>query len=246
MGSCSTTSRRRSGDTRATRPPEPSSPDWPGSPIDSASGARTESIRRNHLETITRLFERYHRSLVRVARLYVRNPLVAEEVAQEAWIGVLQDMDTFRHQSSVSTWIHSILVHKAITAGIRESRYVLCDRPCDRARPAATDGKKASAARRSLLSNGPAQSPSVTLHTPESDCLLRELTASINRTINTLPEKQRRTLLLREIHGCSTKEICTILGVTKNHQWVLLYRARRKLQESLREYCDMPRRIQSP
>ena len=49
---------------------------------------------------------------------------VAEEVVQEAWLGVIQGLDRFEGRSSLKTWILSILVNKAKTRGVREARSV--------------------------------------------------------------------------------------------------------------------------
>ena len=49
------------------------------------------------------LVGRYHTSLVRLARGYVASPAVAEEVAQETWLGLLQGLDQFEGRSSLKT-----------------------------------------------------------------------------------------------------------------------------------------------
>src|SRR3979411_3538665 len=45
------------------------------------------------------LVERHHRSLVRVALIYVRDRAVAEEVAQETWLAGLEGIDCFEGRS---------------------------------------------------------------------------------------------------------------------------------------------------
>ena len=49
---------------------------------------------------------------------------VAEEVVQEAWLGVLQGLDRFEGRSSLKTWIIAIVVNKAKTRAQREGRSV--------------------------------------------------------------------------------------------------------------------------
>src|SRR5919197_2825441 len=70
------------------------------------------------------LVDRYHASLVRLARMYVRERSVAEEVAQEAWLAVLNGIDRFEGRSSFKTWLFRILTNRAKTRGQRESRSV--------------------------------------------------------------------------------------------------------------------------
>ena len=61
------------------------------------------------------LAERYQPSMLRIARMYVSTRAVAEEVVQEAWVGVLKGLDGFEGRSSLRTWIFRILVNTAKT-----------------------------------------------------------------------------------------------------------------------------------
>jgi RNA polymerase sigma-70 factor (ECF subfamily) len=70
------------------------------------------------------LVMRHHRTMLAVARRYVSTRAVAEEVVQEAWLGVIKGIDRFEGRSSLSTWILRILVNIAKTRGVRESRSV--------------------------------------------------------------------------------------------------------------------------
>src|SRR5918999_3481833 len=63
-----------------------------------------------------------YRTMLTVARTYVKDRAVAEEVVQETWLGVIQGLDRFEGRSSLRTWILSILVNKAKTRGTREAR----------------------------------------------------------------------------------------------------------------------------
>ena len=65
------------------------------------------------------LVDRYHASLVRLARMYVRQPSVAEEVAQETWLAVLNGIDRFEGRSTLKTWLFRILTNRAKTRGER-------------------------------------------------------------------------------------------------------------------------------
>ena len=70
------------------------------------------------------LVESYHGTMLAVARNYVKTRDVAEEVVQEAWLGVLKGLDRFEGRSSLKTWILRILVNTAKTRGVREARSV--------------------------------------------------------------------------------------------------------------------------
>src|SRR5205085_1559758 len=61
-------------------------------------------------------------NLLHVARAHVRSRAVAEEVVQEAWLGIIRGLDRFEGRSSLKTWILRIVVNTAKTRGVREAR----------------------------------------------------------------------------------------------------------------------------
>ena len=63
-------------------------------------------------------------SMRRVARMYVSTDAVADEVVQDAWVGVLRGLGSFEGRSTLRTWIFRILVNIAKTRGQREGRSV--------------------------------------------------------------------------------------------------------------------------
>jgi len=51
------------------------------------------------------LIDRYHASMVRIAMLYMSDRAMAEEIAQETWLKVLEGIDRFERRSTLKTWI---------------------------------------------------------------------------------------------------------------------------------------------
>ena len=70
------------------------------------------------------LVNRYHGSMLRVARSYVPSEAIAEEAVQETWMGVVRGIERFEGRSSFKTWLFRILINRARTAGGREHRDV--------------------------------------------------------------------------------------------------------------------------
>src|SRR6266851_8238085 len=70
------------------------------------------------------LIDRYQPGMLRLARVFVRDVSVAEEVVQEAWLAVLRGLDRLEARSSLKWWISSILVNGAKTRATRERRSV--------------------------------------------------------------------------------------------------------------------------
>src|ERR1700756_387133 len=68
------------------------------------------------------LVERYNGSMLRLALSFVPSRAIAEEVVQDTWLAVLRGLAAFEGRSSLKTWLFSILVNRARSAGVRESR----------------------------------------------------------------------------------------------------------------------------
>ena len=51
--------------------------------------------------------------------------------------------------------------------------------------------------------------------------------------MRTLPENQRRVMVLRDIEGWSSQDVCDLLDLSEVNQRVLLHRGRGKLRQAL-------------
>ena len=188
----------------------------------------------------TSLVEEYHPSLVRLARLYVRDEAVAAELAHETWLAVLQGLDRFERRSSLKTWIFTILTNKARTRGQRERRSLAFSDIDDAASDSPTIapdrfvGDSASASFNHWKVN-----PIPWKGIPEEELLSQETIDVIRKTISALPESQGRVITLRDMEELSSQEICNILGISETNQRVLLHRARAKVRQALENYLQL-------
>src|SRR5262245_16347419 len=83
-----------------------------------------EALRQGDEGAFARLVDDYHASLSRVARLYIANRAVADEVVQDTWLGVIQGIWAFEGRSSLKTWIFRILINRARTrAALKDASY---------------------------------------------------------------------------------------------------------------------------
>ncbi len=87
-------------------------------------GSVIDALRRGDEGAFARLVDQYHASLRRVARLYIANRAIADEVVQDTWLGVIQGIWAFERRSSLKTWIFRILINRAKTRAAREGRTV--------------------------------------------------------------------------------------------------------------------------
>src|SRR5262249_25261145 len=90
----------------------------------SADAGLVAALRSGDRAAFLGLVERHHDSMVRVARGHVPSDAVAEEVAQEAWLGVLSGLGSFEGRSSLQAWIFRVLINCATVRGQRERRTV--------------------------------------------------------------------------------------------------------------------------
>src|SRR4029077_9785022 len=79
-------------------------------------------LRSGDEEAIAQLVERWSPTMLRLARSFVASPQSAEDVVQEAWLGMLSGLARFEGRSSLRTWTFTILVNRARTRGAREAR----------------------------------------------------------------------------------------------------------------------------
>jgi RNA polymerase sigma-70 factor (ECF subfamily) len=61
----------------------------------------------------------------------------------------------------------------------------------------------------------------------------RETTGFIAGIINSLPEKQRTIVQLRDIEGKTYQEIATVLSISESDVKVSLFRARKEMREKI-------------
>ena len=83
-----------------------------------------ERLRAGDEAAFATLIDRHHGSLLRLARVYVRDATLAEEVVQDTWIGLLESLGRFEGRSSLKTWLFRILMNVMRSRLRKESRSV--------------------------------------------------------------------------------------------------------------------------
>ena len=180
-------------------------------------------LRAGDEEAISRLVEQWSPTMLRVARSFVDSAQSAEDVVQEAWLGMLSGLARFEGRSSLRTWTFTILVNRARTRGAREARTVPQLTLGTGDEPAADGWSSIDVASRWDTA-------------PDSVLLSREALLELDRAISALPPRQRQVVTMREISGMSAREICAVLGISPANQRVLLHRARATLRAALTGY----------
>jgi RNA polymerase sigma-70 factor, ECF subfamily len=195
-------------------------------------------LRRGDELAFAELVEGLYGSMLRLAMVHVGNRAVAEEVVQDAWVGVLRQLDRFEGRSSLRTWILRIVANRARTRAVRERRTLPFS-----SLDGLDDPGPAVEPERFLPAGEPwaghwASPPRSWRDVPEDRLLSGELRAEVERAVEGLPPAQRAVIVLRDVEGMTAAETCQLLGLTDGNQRVLLHRARSRVRRALERYLE--------
>lgn len=196
-------------------------------------------LREGDEAAFAELVRRLSGVLLHIALMYVPTHAIAEEVVQETWLAVLRGIHQFEGRSSLKTWVVRILMNRAKSIGVREHRTIpfasvvsLQDDPYD----GAADPERFFPAEH-LQWPGHWSSPPQTWHDgPEDSVLTGEMTGVVERAAAELSPAQREVLLMRDVAGLSSEEVCAMLDISQGNQRVLLHRARSRVRLVLERY----------
>ena len=171
----------------------------------------------------------YDGQLRRLARTFVRTDALADDVAQETSLAVLNGIERFEERSSLKTWIFRILTNIAKTRGERERRSVpfssaaraAADEPSvdpDRFLPAGDEHARAWAI-------GPIPWPG-----PEESLLSGETRDVILDAIEKLPPAQREVIRQRVYEGKKFREIAEQMGCPLNTALARMHEGLKRLR----------------
>jgi RNA polymerase sigma-70 factor, ECF subfamily len=173
-------------------------------------------------DAFVELVARHHATMLRLARFHVASAAIAEEVVQDTWVAVLRGLDSFEGRSTFRTWLLRILLNRARSTGVREHRSVAVGDVTPAVDPTRFDATGAWA------------SPPRHWEDEIDDRLDAQALAGVLRSgLESLPERQRDVMLLRDVDGFSTVEVCAALDISEANQRVLLHRGRSRLRAAL-------------
>jgi len=166
------------------------------------------------------LLRRYERPVFSLIFRMVRDRSLAEDLAQETFVKVLNALGSYRPEYKFSSWIFKIANNAAIDQLRRRELDTLSLDGSPEARTA--DEIEATA----LQATDRAESP---LEELES----RETGAAIERAIGRLRPEYRTCILLRHVEGRSYEEIAEVMDLPLGTVKTYIHRARLELREYL-------------
>jgi len=191
--------------------------------VDEDDLALVERSRDGDPEAFRALVVRHQRKAYAVALGIVKDPDLAWDVAQEAFVRVHQHLADFKADASFSTWVLRITSNLSIDALRRERtsrRTAIEDVP----EPVLAEGAEGVLATPLGVD-------------PQETVLRRELAGRITEALAALPEAHRTILVLRELEGLSYEELAERLGIPRGTVMSRLFHARKKMQALLAEYA---------
>lgn len=202
------------------------------------------ALRAGDERVFAEIVEQLNGPLLRLARLYVSNSAGAEEVVQDAWLGVIRGLERFEARSSFRTWVFRIATNRAMTRGRRERRDIPLSVLLD---PADDPGGPAVDPERFLPPGGEwaghwAVPPERWAPDAEAHLEAKETRAVIETAFERLAPAQRIVMTLRDVEGWASDEVCAALDITPGNQRVLLHRARSHVRAVLERHLAPPGR----
>jgi RNA polymerase sigma-70 factor (ECF subfamily) len=197
----------------------------------STEAALVSQLRSGKEEAFQAVVAEQHGALIRSAMRYVANKETAEEVVQETWVAVIQGLNRFEERSSLRAWIYAILIHKAKDRGMREKRQMTFsdfERDHDDHRDAIDSFHFRQ--RENWFGFSAFPSNFKDDRTPEQLLAAKQAVACLQRAIEVLPTGLKDVLILRDVQGVQTEEVCKKLNISETNLYVRLYRARAKVR----------------
>lgn len=163
--------------------------------------------------------------LIRHARMVVHEPALAEDLAQETLVSVLESPESHRGEASINTWATAILKNK-IADWYRS--------PHQRRRVyVASDDDEADPTAWLFNEQGSYLEPVPVWQQPDGREAQRQIMSTLEGCLRHLPAQTGRVFMMREWLGFETAEICAQLGISADNCRTILHRARMGLRRCM-------------
>jgi len=168
-------------------------------------------------QVIQFLVSKYHKQVIKTAFYLLQNMDDAEDLAQDVCIEIIESAESFKGNSSLSTWIYRLTVNKSLNFIRKNKRKQLVKQF------------------ESFFSKGDDNVSSKVLEPSEHDKTFEnnERKQILEKAINSLPENQKTAFILSKYEELSYKEITEIMNLSLASVESLLQRAKQNLQKKL-------------
>jgi RNA polymerase sigma-70 factor (ECF subfamily) len=168
-------------------------------------------VARGDQAALAELIRRHQSRLYQVAYRLLKDPLEAEDALQEVFFKAYEHAHRFEPKASVSAWLHRITANHCLNLLRQRHPQESLD---EEAAPLVPDAGA----------------------TPLEALEEQDLSRRLEQLLETLPENQRRALVLKRFAGLSYQEIAEEMGLSPQAVDGLLKRARQYLKKALQDY----------
>src|SRR5258705_7484178 len=174
--------------------------------------AAASRARDGDAEAFRLLVERHSRAIFRVAWRMTGNEHDADDVVQETFLRAYRQIESFEERANFGTWVHRIAINCSLDLLRARGRH---DRRF---------GGDPGEAELTAKSEAPQ---------PDRLLLSVEMRQEVTRALERLSGNERTAFVLRHFEGMPVEEIGRTLGIQANAAKHTIFRAVRKLRESL-------------
>ena len=158
-----------------------------------------------------KLYELYAAKMLVVCKRYMGSQMAAEDVFHDGFVKVLTQISTFKGDSSIYTWMRTIMVHTALNA-----------------------------LRSNNINQKYVQNTEDSFDEIQSgDTVFAQFTTKeLLDAISSLPDMYRIIFNMREVEGYEYNEIAKTMDITESYARVCLARAKNMLRKKLEHQYD--------
>jgi len=173
-------------------------------------------IQKGDKDAFKEFVDLYKKFIINICYKFVNNADDANDIAQEVFIEVYRNINNFRGDSQVNTWLYRISVNKSLNFLRNNKKYSQTEE----------------------ISNESWQIPNNedSEFSPEISLINKEKKNILDKAINSLPENQKTAFILCKKEDLSYDDISKVLGISLKAVESLIVRAKKNLQKLLINY----------
>jgi RNA polymerase sigma-70 factor, ECF subfamily len=164
-----------------------------------------EEIEREKEATLSGWVHEHSHLVIRTAFYYVKDEMIAEDIAQEVFLRAYRHIDDYRGEANIATWFYRITVN------------------------ACKDYLRSWSHRKSILSQ--LVQPTETSRSAEQEALRKLNDHELSGRVMALPIKYREVIVLHYFEHLKSREIAELLGLKESTVRVRIARGIAKLKE---------------
>lgn len=173
------------------------------------------ALMRGSKDAFSSVLEEHRDSVIRICKGFVTSTEDAEDIAQEVFIQLFRSASSIRGESRLSTWLYRVAVNKSINfIRSKKSKHLSDYRSIDTGLRLVSDDES------------------------DNSLIRSDHKQALTYALDDLPEKQRTAFVLNKYEELSYEEVADVMQISLSSVQSLIFRAKKKLQESLKDYFE--------